>query len=284
MHLFCPSSSAWQSEGFVIFLSSQHKTKWTIKQTKNYAIRYGHILDTGDASLLLALPPRVRHHALVALANLAKYQGRYQQFMEMKQRYALKWTSGNESLDVMQHFFDPGLTLEVMIQKIHQMVDLLPPLMGKIVKLGLLVRLRPAELVECVRLINDKEAFAKYYGPVQMTLNHWKMPGMIRTTKKAYLSFVTPQMLEPVQGLKHVPSYSAIRLTCQRKGITCDLRYCRKVHATYLYQSGIPVEIVDVLQGRTPASIFAKHYYRPSLDYKEKVLDVLEELNEQIES
>ena len=77
MHLFCPSSSAWQSEGFVIFLSSQHKTKCTIKQTKNYAIRYGHILDTSDASPLMGLSPRVRLHALAALANLAKYQGRY---------------------------------------------------------------------------------------------------------------------------------------------------------------------------------------------------------------
>jgi hypothetical protein len=71
LHLFCPSSSPWQSEGFVSFLASQGKTFWAIKQTKNYAIKYGHILDTGDASELFSL--RDKHNALTALANLAKY-------------------------------------------------------------------------------------------------------------------------------------------------------------------------------------------------------------------
>jgi intergrase/recombinase len=37
------------------------------------------------------------------------------------------------------------------------------------------------------------------------------------------------------------------------------MRFGRKIHATHLHQSGIPVEIIDALQGRTPASIFAKH-------------------------
>ena len=123
-----PSSSAWQSEGFVNFLLSQQKTAWTIKQTKNYAIRFGHVLDTGDASPLLELSPRNKQHALAALANLAKYQGRYGHFVQIRQNYALKWTAGNNSLQTLQRFFDPDLTLEVMIQKIRQMISLLPPL------------------------------------------------------------------------------------------------------------------------------------------------------------
>jgi intergrase/recombinase len=54
------------------------------------------------------------------------------------------------------------------------------------------------------------------------------------------------------------------------------MRFGRKIHATHLHQSGVPVEIIDALQGRTPVSIFAKHYYRPSSDYKVKVLEALE--------
>jgi intergrase/recombinase len=73
-----------------------------------------------------------------------------------------------------------------------------------------------------------------------------------------------------------VPSYNPIRLACSKRGITSDMRFCRKIHATHLHQSSIPVEIIDALQGRTPASVFAKHYYRPSLDYREKVLTALE--------
>jgi len=152
--------------------------------------------------------------------------------------------------------------------------------MGQIVKFGVLVGLRPAELVESIRLINDKESFVQYYDPVQQALLHYRFKQFLRTTKKAFLSFATPSMLEPVQRHKHVPSYNAIRLTCQRKGITCGMRYCRKIHATYLHQEGIPVEIIDALQGRTPASLFAKWYYKPPLDYKQKVLNSLEKLQD----
>jgi hypothetical protein len=75
VHLFCPSSSAWQSEGFVNvlrgWLEAQGKRKVTVKEVVNYAKKYGYILDTGDASPLLGLSPRNRQHVMAALANLA---------------------------------------------------------------------------------------------------------------------------------------------------------------------------------------------------------------------
>jgi hypothetical protein len=77
-----------------------------------------------------------------------------------------------------------------MIQKVKEMVRLLPrPLMGQIVKFGVLVGLRPAELVESIRLINDKESFAQYYDPVQQALLHYKFKQFLRTTKKAFFEF-----------------------------------------------------------------------------------------------
>jgi intergrase/recombinase len=227
---------------------------------------------------------------MVSLANLARYQGRYDVWAAIRNRYSLKWTSGNESLQALQRFFNPDcLTLETMLQQVRQMIKILPPLMGQIVKFGTLVGLRSAEIVESVRLINrpsGKFPEDRYYNPEQQALLHYKFPQFLRTTKKAYLSFVTPDMLQEVRTpewrAQKVPSYNAIRLTCQRRGITCDMRYCRKIHATYLYQEGIPVEIIDALQGRTPASLFAKHYYRPSLDYREKVLQALHQLQKQL--
>jgi intergrase/recombinase len=60
------------------------------------------------------------------------------------------------------------------------------------------------------------------------------------------------------------------------------MRFCRKIHATYLRESGIPAEIIDSLQGHTPTNIFLKHYYRPSLSYRDKVLDALQELKRDI--
>jgi hypothetical protein len=105
----------------------QGKTYWTIKQTKNYAIKYGYILDTpGDASVLMTLSPRNRHHALTALAALSKYSGQYDQFMQMRQNYNLRWTVGSDAFQVLQRFFNPELSLDHMLQQIKEMIRLLP--------------------------------------------------------------------------------------------------------------------------------------------------------------
>jgi hypothetical protein len=191
---------------FVDWLKSQNKTSWTIKQIKNCAIKYASVLDTGDASPLLESSPRNRHHAMVSLANLVKYEGRYDVWAAIRNRYSLKWSSGNESLQALQRFFDPdtSTSLDGMLQQIRLMIKKTPTYMGKIIKFGVLVGLRSAEIVESVRLINDKEAFAKYYDPKQMTLLHYKFPyQFLRTTKKAYISFVTPSMLELVRNFKN---------------------------------------------------------------------------------
>jgi intergrase/recombinase len=280
--LFCLSSSAWQSEGFVRWLASQGKTKWTIKQTKNYAIKYGHILDTGDASELMSL--RTRHNALTALANLAKYQGRYQVFLEIRQRYALKWTSGNDSLQTLQRFFNPDLTLDVMLQRIKEMIRLIPPFLARIIKFACLIGLRPAEVVESVRLINDVN-LSKYYNPERQTLEHFRFPEIfLRRTKKAYISFVTPEILEMVKGSQNsgALTYNAIRLACQRRGIKCDMRFCRKIYASYLRQAGIQPEVIDLLQGRVSQSILTRHYLVPQSKLKEQVLDAVKELQKQL--
>jgi len=61
--------------------------------------------------------------------------------------------------------------------------------------------------------------------------------------------------------------------------------YCRKIFASYLRQSAsIESEIIDLLQGRTPNTVFAKHYFRPNLQqYSEKVLSALTKLKQEIE-
>jgi intergrase/recombinase len=50
------------------------------------------------------------------------------------------------------------------------------------------------------------------------------------------------------------------------------MKYCRKIFASHLRQSGIESEIIDLLQGRVPKTLFARHYFIPSLDYRAKVL------------
>ncbi len=169
-------------------------------------------------------------------------------------RYLLKWTSGNESLETMHRFFNPDLTLDGMLQRIKEMIVNTPTPIAEIVKFGCCVGLRSAEIVESVRLINDREAFPKYYDSVQMTLCHYKFKQFLRSTKKAFLSYITPQALEPIQNLTKVPTYSSIRHICNRRRMPCNLHLCRKVFASWLHESGFSDITIDMLQGRCPQS------------------------------
>jgi intergrase/recombinase len=159
------------------------------------------------------------------------------------------------------------------------MIVVLPTPMGKIVKFGVLVGLRSSEIIESVRFINDKEAFAKYYDVDNMTLNHWKMPGMIRTTKKEFVSFITPEMLDIVQGLSSVPTLNAITLTCRRRGVKMNMHLTRKIFASHLRQSGIQSEFVNLLQGRVDdRDILTRHYLVPSSSLRDQVLQAVSDL------
>jgi hypothetical protein len=68
------------------------KTTATIKETINYAKRFSDVLDIGDASDLMNLSARNKHYAMVVLANLAKFSAKYDIWMQIRQRYNLKWT------------------------------------------------------------------------------------------------------------------------------------------------------------------------------------------------
>jgi intergrase/recombinase len=94
---------------------------------------------------------------------------------------------------------------------------------------------------------------------------------------------VDNEILEIAQNCTNIPSYNALKKVLMRRSLDMQLKYCRKIFASYLRQSGIESEIVDLLQGRVPNTVFAKHYFTPSLDYRDKVIGALLKLKEQIE-
>jgi len=59
-----------------------------------------------------------------------------------------------------------------------------------------------------------------------------------------------------------------------------NIYYCLKIFATFLRNKGIEPEIVDLLQGRIPKSIFLRHYYRPDINeiITKRIRPVLDEL------
>jgi hypothetical protein len=67
------------------------------------------------------------------LVAYAKYHGYYDKWEQIRQRYSLHWTNGDESFHALQRFFNTELSLDVMLSRIKDMAQKLPPLMGQIV-------------------------------------------------------------------------------------------------------------------------------------------------------
>jgi hypothetical protein len=78
-----------------------------------------------------------------ALTAYAKYSGSYERWCQIPKSYSLKRGNGDESVQALQRFFNPELSLDKMIELIKEMAHKLPPFMGEIVKFGTLVGLRP---------------------------------------------------------------------------------------------------------------------------------------------
>lgn len=277
---------SFDAAGFRSYLTAQGKTRRTTKDIVNYARRFGHVLESGgeDASVLMTLSPRNKHHAMTALANLAKFQGCYDEWMQIKRRYNLRWSKGVDAMAAFEKFFDPSMSVEAMIARVKAMIHVLPPHMGKVVRFAAITGLRPSEACESVMLLNNNSGGGKkglpigtpltlspngekvsligetlnYYNQEQQCLEHFRFPAQfLRQTKKAYLSFITLDNLQPIVNLGgKSPSWNAIRSQCSVRGVKMEMHLTRKIFASHLSACGIQSEVIDFLQGRvSPRSL-----------------------------
>ena len=77
----------------------------------------------------------------------------------------------------------------------------------------------------------------------------------------AYISIVTRDLVSKITKSKPV-SYFAIRKRVVTHKQTVRIKELRSYFATYLRNNGILAEYIDLLQGRIPRSVFAKHYLK----------------------
>jgi hypothetical protein len=273
-----PSSSAWQSEGFVNLKGFEEfllkdRRKSTVKQSLSYAKKYAQILRTGDASELLKLTPKNRQHAMRSLACLSKFMGVYSDWKEIKEKYGLKWST-DDPLQYFRLMTDGKHDYSVMLSWLKSTFGTLPKAYSNILVYCTLTGLRPAEACASIELIHKD--LSNYLSQETMILEHYKYPAQfIRKTKKAYISIVNPPILEVAQKSGDV-GYNALRLAVKHKGMEMHMGYCRKIFATHLRINGIPQETIDLLQGRVPASVFGRHYFRDfNRDGIRKALDSL---------
>jgi len=128
-----------------------------------YAKKLYHVLlednNTMQRDFLIIESGEKRLNVMKSLTALSKYLGCYDRWQEMRRCYNMKWSKGDFSIQSFEQFFNDGLNYDTLLQRIRQMIQKLPVFMSNIVRFACLTGLRPTEVIESVKLINDKEAF-----------------------------------------------------------------------------------------------------------------------------
>ena len=115
---------------------------------------------------------------------------------------------------------------------------------------------------------------SEYYNEELGILEHFKHGELfLRHTKNCYISIMTDAPVQQVANSQPI-SYSAIRKRLTRKKQTLRIKELRSYYATYLRKHGILTEYIDLIQGRIPKSVFARHYLKVE-DLKELSSEVL---------
>src|SRR5215217_7723257 len=249
-----------------------------------YARQYAHVLDimknseSGKIHKILQLSPAKRLHVMKALANLARYTGRTEQWQQ-------SWATGTEKIDAFNRFFDNTKDLDTMVSWLREALQVLPSNYANFLLFCTLTGLRFTEAVEAVRLlVQGQNLTLSYYDPEQHILQHYRFPELfIRRTKAVYISVVNDQIVSIARRITKTPTPGALKWQCMHRGLSMRVKYCRKIQGSFLRQQGIQPEIIDMLQGRIGENIFLRHYMVPSTDFKTKVLSILSRLKQEIE-
>ena len=235
-----------------------------------------YVITEENARNLLGLPHNKKLQVMKSLAILSKYLGCYDRWKAIKEKYQLKW-SNDDSLQVFQNLTNQENHYSSMLKWVKDVCKQLPKHYGNILIYCSLTGLRPTEVFSSISLI--KSDLDKYLDKDKMILEHIRYPEIfIRKTKKAYISIVNESIIQIAKDTKEKSNYNSLRCYFKRRKIPFNFNYCRKIFATYLRTNGVEQEIIDLLQGRLPKSVFLRYYYRPDLVIYTKIQNHLKSL------
>jgi len=249
--------------GFEAWLLRAFKRKQAVER-KNYARQFGHCLLARNLSELLTLTDDKRCHVLKALSALAKFLGVYDDFKLLVRNYGLKW--GGKSAD---DIVIARLTKNVRGDEIYLWMRSVKAKFteyGDFIDFMAATGLRYVEAVESWNLIGrlSKEGrLGEYYKEEHQTLEHFRYKDIfIRKSKKAFISFVTKELIDKIAGSKRL-SVDLLPNRIKRKGLTLRFGDIRELHGSVLTKHLSQPEI-DFIHGRISTNVFMTNYFNPA--------------------
>ena len=248
----------------------------------NYGIK--HIDLIHNPSKMLALPDSQRQNVLKAMANLSKYLGIYEQYKRQLKGYGIKWNNQDIAFNAFLAIFSKKH--DTLPEYIKEITPLLYDNEKLFLRFLAITGLRKQEAITSFNMIIQlfrEGRLTDYYNEDLSVLEHFKYGKLfLRNTKNAYISFVSKAMIEDITNSKKV-SYNAIHCRLLRRKIKLRLKELRSYNNSYLRKHGILSELVDVLAGRIPKSVFCRHYLGENMrNFSNQVLSISEDLEKSI--
>ena len=261
-------------QDFKQYLLKQEQSPHTIRNKIQYVKRFYYVLEEENAQDLMSVSPETRQHAMKSLASLSKFMGIYDRWQTIVKRFQLKWPKKEAHIVFNEIFNDFNESYASMLKWIKQSVYELPSNLENIILFNTLTGLRPDEGYKAMELIRTQDT--AYIDRKRMLLMHYKYPKLfLRVSKNAYVSILNNDIIRIARKSEPITSYTQIRNSFGNYFVSMNMYYCRKVFATFLRNEGIEPEMIDLLQGRIPNSIFLRHYYRPDLSRFDKIREKL---------
>jgi intergrase/recombinase len=237
-----------------------------------YSKQFYRIILEGNAQSLIVLPNNKRLQVMKSLSVLAKFMGCYDRWKTIKERYQLKWSNEN-SVETFKKIINEDNSFDTLLEWLKNTSVQTSEPYRNILFYCTLTGLRPDEACQSLRLV--KVNINNYLDKDKMILKHFEFPDIfIRRTKQAYVSIANDLIIKVANDSGN-HSYNALRCHLRRKSIAMNMNYCRKIFATFMRNNGVQSEIIDLLQGRIPKSVFVRHYYLLTKDYNKDVISPL---------
>jgi hypothetical protein len=243
-----------------------------------YVKRFNGILE--NPNLLNEVPRSIRSNVLKSITNLSKYLGRYDSFKKSLKQYGITWESGDTSFNAFLNIVNnEHSSLGEWYLKAE---EVLPENYQLLLKFTLVTGARKWEAITGFNLIIKlarENKLDTFYNEELKLLEWFKVKDendnfvYLRDTKNIFISAVSKTLINEIAESDKV-YYTTLRKKLNKCKLTIRVKELRSYYATYLRQHGILAEYIDLLQGRIPKSVFARHYLKVE-DVKVLVVQVV---------
>jgi len=269
-------------EQFQEWLESKYRFR-TAHDYLRYSKRYCQCLLSRDFNELLILSEHKKTHIMKALSALSKFLGMHEEFLKLVKNYGFKWSISSDDLIIAR--FTKAENPDEVFNWIRQVKECCPELTD-FMDLMVVSGLRYGEGVDSYNLIvrlAKKGKLKQYYDTERETLEHYKFKKIfLRRTKKAFISFVSKNLVERISSNEQLSIYS-IQTKLKRQIGRLRFGDIREIHGTLLTKFLSESEI-NFLHGRVSSSVFMRNYFNPALisDLKSRTFQGIQNIKKRV--